>query len=146
MLSRAFQKSNDDKMTETVRNYYSFLNGKAILFMYVAIIKPIAGRGINYRAKTGVLRYNEICTFSKFDFAFWCCIFITMGDRMETYMTIGQLAEHLKLVENTIRRWVRNGEIPHHRINRVIRFKLSKVESWLDRNGAYITSSMNESK
>ena len=65
---------------------------------------------------------------------------------METYMTIGQLAEHLKLAENTIRRWVRNGEIPHHRINRVIRFKLSKVESWLDRNGAYITSSMNESK
>jgi len=53
---------------------------------------------------------------------------------METYITIEQLAEHLKLAENTIRRRGRNGEIPHHRINRFIRFRLSEIEIWLDRN------------
>ena len=58
---------------------------------------------------------------------------------METYMTIEQLAGHLKLAENTIRRWVRNGKIPHHKINRLIRFRVSEVECWLDRNGAYIS-------
>jgi excisionase family DNA binding protein len=56
---------------------------------------------------------------------------------METYLTIEGLAEHLKLSEQTIRRYVLNREIPYHKIKKVIRFRLSEVERWIDRGGNY---------
>ena len=57
---------------------------------------------------------------------------------METYLTIEGLAEHLKLAEQTIRRWVLNKEIPFCKIRKVIRFRLSEIERWIDNGGACI--------
>ena len=54
---------------------------------------------------------------------------------METYLTIEEVARHLKLAEQTIRRYVLNREIPFHKIKKVIRFRLSEVETWVDRGG-----------
>jgi excisionase family DNA binding protein len=54
---------------------------------------------------------------------------------METYLTIEGLAGHLKLSEQTIRRYVLNREIPYHKIKKVIRFRLSEIETWIDRGG-----------
>jgi excisionase family DNA binding protein len=54
---------------------------------------------------------------------------------METYLTIEGLAGHLKLSEQTIRRYVLNREIPYHKIKKVIRFRLSEIERWIDRDG-----------
>jgi len=55
---------------------------------------------------------------------------------METYLTIEELAGYLKLAEQTIRRWVLNREIPFCKIKKVIRFRLSEIERWVDnRNG-----------
>ena len=51
---------------------------------------------------------------------------------METYLTIEELAGHLKLAEQTIRRWVLNREIPFCKIKKVIRFRLSEIERWVD--------------
>jgi PTS system nitrogen regulatory IIA component len=51
---------------------------------------------------------------------------------METYLTIEELAKHLKLAEQTIRRWVLNREIPFCKIKKVIRFRVSEVEKWID--------------
>ena len=51
---------------------------------------------------------------------------------METYMTIEEVAEYLKLAEQTIRRWVLNREIPYHKIKKVIRFRVSEIEKWID--------------
>jgi len=62
---------------------------------------------------------------------------------METYLTIEELASHLKLAVQTIRRWVLNREIPFHKIKKVIRFRLSEIEQWIE-NGAEIPSSENE--
>ena len=52
---------------------------------------------------------------------------------METYLTIEELAEYLKLAEQTIRRWVMNREIPFHKIKKVIRFRVSEIEKWIDK-------------
>jgi excisionase family DNA binding protein len=54
---------------------------------------------------------------------------------METYLTIEGLAGHLKLSEQTIRRYVLNREIPFHKIKKVIRFRLSEIETRIDRGG-----------
>ena len=54
---------------------------------------------------------------------------------METYLTIEELAEYLKLAEQTIRRWVLNREVPYHKIKKVIRFRISEIEKWIDDGG-----------
>ena len=57
---------------------------------------------------------------------------------METYLTIEELADYLKLAEQTIRRWVLNREIPYHKIKKVIRFRVSEIEKWIDKGGYQI--------
>ena len=54
---------------------------------------------------------------------------------METYLTIDEMAGYLKLAEQTIRRWVMNQEIPYHKIKKVIRFRVSDIERWIDKGG-----------
>jgi excisionase family DNA binding protein len=62
---------------------------------------------------------------------------------METYLTIEELASHLRLAVQTIRRWVLNREIPFHKIKKVIRFRLSEIENWIE-NGAEIPNPESE--
>jgi excisionase family DNA binding protein len=57
------------------------------------------------------------------------------GGGKEIYMTIEEVAEYLRLAEQTIRRYVLNSEIPYHKIRKVIRFRLSEVEKWIDSGG-----------
>ncbi len=54
------------------------------------------------------------------------------GAKMETYLTVEELAEYLKLSQQTIRRWIRGQEIPFHRIMNVIRFRLSEIDAWVE--------------
>jgi excisionase family DNA binding protein len=54
---------------------------------------------------------------------------------VETYLTIEELANYLKLSEQTIRRYVLNREIPYHKIKKVVRFRLSEIECWIDGGG-----------
>jgi excisionase family DNA binding protein len=61
---------------------------------------------------------------------------------MEIYLTIAELAEHIKLSEQTVRRYVLNREIPYHKIKKVIRFKPSEVERWIESGG--LNNSANE--
>jgi len=56
---------------------------------------------------------------------------------MEKYMTTEELAEYLKLAEQTIRRWVLNREIPFHKIKKAIRFRVSEIEKWIDEGGGH---------
>jgi excisionase family DNA binding protein len=61
------------------------------------------------------------------------------GEGMETYLTIEELARYLKVAEQTIRRWVLNREVPFCKIKKVIRFRLSQIEAWVD-NGGVLTA------
>ena len=54
---------------------------------------------------------------------------------METYLTIEELAQYLKVAEQTIRRWVLNREIPFCKIKKIIRFRITEIEKWVDNGG-----------
>jgi excisionase family DNA binding protein len=53
---------------------------------------------------------------------------------METYFTIEGIAKYLNYAEKTIRKWVLNKEIPYIKIHQSIRFRLSEIEVWLEKN------------
>ena len=51
---------------------------------------------------------------------------------MENYWRVQEVAATLKISVQTIYRYVANGEIPFHKLNRVVRFKPSEIESWIE--------------
>jgi excisionase family DNA binding protein len=57
-------------------------------------------------------------------------------DGMETYLNVPELAALLRLSGQTIRRYVLQKEIPYHKIKKVIRFRPSEIERWVDNGGA----------
>jgi excisionase family DNA binding protein len=54
---------------------------------------------------------------------------------METYMTIAELAEYIKLSEQTVRRYVLNKTVPYHKIQKAVRFRVSEIEQWIEGGG-----------
>ena len=50
-------------------------------------------------------------------------------------MSIEELAKYLSVAEKTIRKWVLNENIPYRKIQKVIRFRLSEVERWIESGG-----------
>jgi excisionase family DNA binding protein len=62
-------------------------------------------------------------------------IFEYDGGGMETYLTIAELAEYIKLSEQTVRRYVLNRTVPYHKIQKAVRFRVSEIEEWIDGGG-----------
>jgi excisionase family DNA binding protein len=54
---------------------------------------------------------------------------------MEQLMTVKDVAEYMRLSEQTIQRYVLNREIPFHKVKKVIRFRFSEIEKWIDGGG-----------
>lgn len=54
---------------------------------------------------------------------------------METLLTIEEVAGKLKLAEQTIRRYVLKRHIPYRKIGKVVRFRPSEVDRWIDGGG-----------
>ncbi|MDR2701802.1 MAG: helix-turn-helix domain-containing protein [Spirochaetaceae bacterium] len=58
---------------------------------------------------------------------------------METYLTVEELAAYFKFTVQTIRRWILNREVPFHKINNSIRFRLSEIETWVEKKRCLVT-------
>ena len=54
----------------------------------------------------------------------------------EGFIDVGDLAKFLKVKKQTAYHIVATLNIPHYRVGRLIRFKLSEVEEWMNRNKA----------
>jgi excisionase family DNA binding protein len=68
-----------------------------------------------------------------------------MGGGMEqNLMTIRDVAEYLRLAEQTIQRYVMKREIPFHKVNKVIRFRFAEIEKWINEGGGACPASGNE--
>jgi len=56
---------------------------------------------------------------------------------LETYLSIEGLAKYLDIAEKTVRKWVLNGDIPYHKIMKIIRFRVSEIEKWIETSGKF---------
>lgn len=53
-------------------------------------------------------------------------------------MTVKDVAEYMRLSEQTIQRYVLNREIPFHKVKKVIRFRLAEIDKWIDEGGGKV--------
>jgi len=63
---------------------------------------------------------------------------------METYWKVREVAAALQISEQTVYRYVANGEIPFHKLNRSVRFKPSEIERWIESKVAGVLVALTE--
>ena len=49
----------------------------------------------------------------------------------ESWVGIAEVAAHLQVTKDSIYRWVDSKGFPAHRVGRLLRFKLSQVDDWV---------------
>ena len=54
-----------------------------------------------------------------------------MAIEPEKWSSIEDVANHLKVHKDTIRNWIRQDEIPVHKVGRQYRFRISEVDEWV---------------
>jgi len=65
---------------------------------------------------------------------------------VETYLSIEGLAKYLEVSEKTVRKWVLNNEIPYHKIIKIVRFRISEIEGWINAGGKYNPANDSEAQ
>jgi excisionase family DNA binding protein len=65
------------------------------------------------------------------------------GGIMETYWKVSEVAATIQVSLQTVYRYVANGEIPFHKLNKAVRFKPSEIESWMESRKAGVTMNQN---
>ena len=54
-----------------------------------------------------------------------------MSNEPEKWSSLEEIAEHLGVSKDTIRNWIKKGVIPHRRIGKQYKFKISEVDEWI---------------
>ena len=50
----------------------------------------------------------------------------------EKWSSLEDIAVHLGLSKDTIRNWIKRDLIPHHRIGKQYKFKISEIDAWVE--------------
>ncbi len=53
------------------------------------------------------------------------------GQKMEKFVQVKDIAEYLGVSEKTVYYWTHIQFIPHYRLPKAIRFKLSEIDNWI---------------
>ena len=53
----------------------------------------------------------------------------------EGWVSVAEVAAHLRVTKDSIYRWVDARDFPAHRVGRLLRFQLSEVDEWVRTNG-----------
>jgi len=54
-----------------------------------------------------------------------------MSAENEKWSSIEEISEHLQVHKDTIRLWIKKGDIPAHKLGRLWRFKISEIDEWV---------------
>lgn len=55
-----------------------------------------------------------------------------MANEPERWLSVDEIAEHLGVSKDTIRKWIRKESIPYHKVGKLYKFKISEVDEWVD--------------
>lgn len=50
----------------------------------------------------------------------------------EKWSSLEEIAAHLGVSKDTIRNWIKKDVIPHHRIGKQYKFRISEVDEWVE--------------
>jgi len=53
----------------------------------------------------------------------------------ERWVGVDEVATHLHVAKDSVYRWVESRGLPAHRVGRLLRFKLSDVDAWVQAGG-----------
>ena len=51
-----------------------------------------------------------------------------------TWMTVAEVADHIRCAEKSIRRWMAERGLPHYRIGGKLLFRTTEVDAWVRRH------------
>ncbi len=51
---------------------------------------------------------------------------------VERWYSLEEIAKHLGVSKDTIRAWIKKETIPHYKVGRQYKFKLSEVNEWIE--------------
>lgn len=51
---------------------------------------------------------------------------------IEKWSSLEEVADHLGVSKDTVRNWIRKEVIPHYRVGKQYRFKLSEIDKWIE--------------
>jgi len=51
--------------------------------------------------------------------------------KREPWVSLEEIAQHLAVSQDTVHRWIRNREMPAHKVGRVWRFQISEIDQWV---------------
>ena len=52
--------------------------------------------------------------------------------QVERWVSLEDIAIHLDVSKDTIRAWIKKDTIPHHKIGRQYKFRVSEVDAWVE--------------
>lgn len=55
-----------------------------------------------------------------------------MTNEPEKWSSLEEIAAHLGVSKDTIRNWIKKDVIPHRRIGKQFKFKISEVDAWVN--------------
>jgi excisionase family DNA binding protein len=55
-----------------------------------------------------------------------------MTNEPEKWSNLKDIAEHLGVSEDTIRIWIRKDAIPHYRLGKQYKFRISEIDAWIE--------------
>ena len=50
----------------------------------------------------------------------------------ESWGSLDEIARHVGVSQDTIHRWIRNREMPAHKVGRLWKLKASQVDAWVE--------------
>jgi excisionase family DNA binding protein len=56
--------------------------------------------------------------------------------KLEPWLSVAEIANHLGVSKETIYRWLERKQIPAHRIGKLWKFKPTEVDKWIKKGGA----------